>query len=100
GVERSASRSVYGKHTEQLAISVTTAMAGHMLGAAGAAEAIFTLLAMQEGIAPPTINLENPSAECDLNLVPHQAQQLEITAAMSNSFGFGGTNTSLVFQKL
>lgn len=99
-VEIKAIRSVFGKHAEQLAISSTKSMVGHMLGAAGAAEAIFTLLAMQEGIAPPTINLENPSAECDLNLVPHQAQQLEITAAMSNSFGFGGTNTSLVFQKL
>ncbi|HLR17826.1 MAG TPA: beta-ketoacyl-ACP synthase II [Alcanivoracaceae bacterium] len=99
-VEIKAIRSVYGAHADNLAVSSTKSMVGHMLGAAGAVEAIFTLLAMQENIAPPTINLDNPDDGCDLNLVPHEAQQIEIQAAMSNSFGFGGTNASLVFRKL
>lgn len=99
-VEIRAIRSVFGEHAKQLAISSTKSMVGHMLGAAGAAETIFTLLAMQESIAPPTINLDNPDPECNLNLVPHTAQPLAITAAMSNSFGFGGTNTTLIFQAL
>ena len=72
---------------------------GHLLGAAGAVEAIFSILAMRDGVAPPTINLDNPSVETAIDLVPHQAKKREIDAVLSNSFGFGGTNASLVFRK-
>jgi 3-oxoacyl-[acyl-carrier-protein] synthase II len=74
-------------------------MIGHLLGAAGAVEAIFSILAIRDGIAPPTINLDAPGDGCDLNYVPHTAQEFEIDHALSNSFGFGGTNGSLVFSK-
>ena len=72
-------------------------MTGHLLGAAGAAEAIFTILAIRDGILPPTINLENPEPECDLDYVPNTAREATVRAAISNSFGFGGTNGTLVF---
>lgn len=98
--EAQAIKSVFKEHASKLAVSSTKSMLGHMLGAAGAAESIITLLAMQENIAPPTINLDDPDEGCDLNFVPHEAQSLKITAAMSNSFGFGGTNASLIFKKL
>ena len=75
-------------------------MIGHLLGAAGAVEAIFSVLAIRDQVAPPTINLDNPSEGCDLNYVPHTAQEAEIEAAVSNSFGFGGTNGTLVFRKI
>jgi 3-oxoacyl-[acyl-carrier-protein] synthase II len=74
-------------------------MIGHLLGAAGAVEAVFSILAIRDGIAPPTINLDNPAEGCDLNYVPHVAQEREIKHALSNSFGFGGTNGSLIFSK-
>jgi 3-oxoacyl-[acyl-carrier-protein] synthase II len=74
-------------------------MTGHLLGAAGSVEAIFTVLALRDQVAPPTINLDNPSENCDLNFVPHQAQQMRINAAISSSFGFGGTNGALLFRR-
>jgi 3-oxoacyl-[acyl-carrier-protein] synthase II len=75
-------------------------MTGHLLGAAGAVEAIFSVLAIRDQVAPPTINLDNPDPDCTLNYVPHTAQQLRIKHALSNSFGFGGTNGSLLFSRL
>jgi len=87
---------VFGEHAEKLAISSTKSMHGHMLGAAGAVEAIITMMAIKNGMLPPTINLENPDEGCDLNLVPNVAQARAIKVALSNSFGFGGTNASLV----
>jgi 3-oxoacyl-[acyl-carrier-protein] synthase II len=90
----------FGDHAYQLAVSSTKSMIGHLLGAAGAVEAIFSILAMRDSVAPPTINLDNPSEGCDLNFVPHQPQEMRIKAALSNSFGFGGTNGSLLFREL
>jgi 3-oxoacyl-[acyl-carrier-protein] synthase II len=90
---------VFGDHAYQLAVSSTKSMIGHLLGAAGAVEAIFSILAIRDQVAPPTINLDNPSESCDLNFVPHQAQPMKITAALSNSFGFGGTNGTLLFRR-
>lgn len=89
----------FGDHAYQLAVSSTKSMIGHLLGAAGSVEAIFSILAIRDQVAPPTINLDNPSEGCDLNFVPHQAQPMKIDVALSNSFGFGGTNGSLLFRK-
>lgn len=85
---------------DNLAVSSTKSMTGHLLGAAGAVEAIFSLLALGDGILPPTINLDNPDDNCDINLVPHVAQEKQLNKVLSNSFGFGGTNASLIFSKL
>lgn len=90
----------FGDHAYQLAVSSTKSMIGHLLGAAGAVEAIFSVLAIRDQVAPPTINLDNPSEGCDLNFVPHTAQERKIDVALSNSFGFGGTNGTLIFKKL
>lgn len=90
----------FGDHAYQLAVSSTKSMTGHLLGAAGSVEAIFSILAIRDQIAPPTINLDNPSDGCDLNFVPHTAQRMPIDVVMSNSFGFGGTNGTLVFRKV
>lgn len=90
----------FGEHAYQLAVSSTKSMTGHLLGAAGAVEAIFSILAIRDQVAPPTINLENPSEGCDLNFVPNQPQERRIKAALSNSFGFGGTNGTLLFRQL
>lgn len=98
--EARAVKAVFGDAVHQLAVSSTKSMVGHLLGAAGAVEAIFSVLAIRDQIAPPTINLDNPDAECDLNFVPHKAQHISIQRALSNSFGFGGTNGSLLFGKL
>ncbi len=95
GIKRS-----FGDHAYRLAVSSTKSMTGHLLGAAGAVEAIFSILAIRDQVAPPTINLDNPSEGCDLNFVPHQAQQLAINAVLSNSFGFGGTNGTLIFKRI
>ena len=97
--ECEAVKKVFGEHATRLAISSTKSMIGHLLGAAGAVEAVFTVLSLRDQIAPPTINLDNPDEGCDLNFVSHQAQGIENNAALSNSFGFGGTNGSLVFRK-
>lgn len=94
-----AVKSVFGPTVDQLAVSSTKSMIGHLLGAAGAVEAIFTILALRDQVAPPTINLDEPDEGCDINLVPHKLQELPITGALSNSFGFGGTNGTLVFKK-
>lgn len=95
-----AIKSVLGDHAGKVAVSSTKSMVGHLLGAAGSAEAIFTVLAIRDQVAPPTINLDEPDEGCDLNFVPNAAQQREIKCAMSNSFGFGGTNGTLVFRAL
>lgn len=95
-----AVKSVMGSAADQVAVSSTKSMIGHLLGAAGAVEAIFSVLAIRDQVAPPTINLDNPDEECDLNLVPHTAQERKINAVLSNSFGFGGTNGSLIFKRL
>jgi 3-oxoacyl-[acyl-carrier-protein] synthase II len=84
----------------KVAISSTKSMTGHLLGAAGGIEAVFTTLALRDQVAPPTINLENPDPECDLDYVPNTAREMKIDIAMSNSFGFGGTNGTLIFRRL
>jgi 3-oxoacyl-[acyl-carrier-protein] synthase II len=98
--ESLAVKSVFGSHAPDLAVSSTKSMIGHLLGAAGSVEAILTILALRDNVAPPTINLDNPGEGCDLNYVPHQAQERQIRHALSNSFGFGGTNGSLIFSEL
>jgi 3-oxoacyl-[acyl-carrier-protein] synthase II len=90
----------FGDHAYKIAVSSTKSMTGHLLGAAGSVEAIFSILAIRDQVAPPTINLDNPSEGCDLNFVPHTAQKMRIRAALSNSFGFGGTNGSLLFREI
>lgn len=98
--ETVAVRRCFGSHAKNLAISSTKSMTGHLLGAAGGVEAIFSTLAIFHQIAPPTINLSDPDPECDLDYVPNNARKMEIDAALSNSFGFGGTNGTLVFRKI
>lgn len=99
-IEALAIKQSFGKHAYKLAVSSTKSMTGHLLGAAGAVEAIFSILAIRDKIAPPTINLDNPDEGCDLDFVPHVAREMEIKIALSNSFGFGGTNGSLLFKRL
>jgi 3-oxoacyl-[acyl-carrier-protein] synthase II len=98
--ECKAVKSVMGSAVDQVAVSSTKSMIGHLLGAAGSVEAIFSVLAIRDQVAPPTINLDNPDEGCDINLVPHTAQERTIDAVLTNSFGFGGTNGSLIFRKL
>ncbi len=98
--ETQAVKSVFGNHAYDLVMSSTKSMVGHMLGAAGGAEAIYSILALKEQIAPPTINLENPDPDCDLDYVANSARDMPIKVALSNSFGFGGTNGTLVFRAL
>ena len=93
-------KEVFGDHAKSLMISSTKSMTGHLLGAAGAIEAIITVLALRDQVAPPTINLDNPDEECDLDLVPHVAKPGQFEYALSNSFGFGGTNGSLIFKRV
>ena len=97
--EIAAIKSVFGEHAYQLSVSSTKSMTGHLLGAAGAVEAIFSILAICDQVAPPTINLDEPSEGCDLDLVAHQAKPRAIQTVLSNSFGFGGTNGSLIFTR-
>jgi len=97
--ETRAIKRVFGEFAERIPISSTKSMTGHLLGAAGALEAIFCLLALRDGHIPPTINLDHPGAECDLDYVPHRARSHQAEFALSNSFGFGGHNTSLVFKR-
>ena len=98
--ETQAIKTVFGDHAYKLSVSSTKSMVGHLLGAAGGVEAVFTLLAMQNQVAPPTINLENPDEGCDLDYVPNVAKERCIDVAISNSFGFGGTNGTLVFKRV
>ena len=98
--ETLAIRRVFGASADKLAVSSTKSMTGHLLGASGAVEAIFSVLALHYQVAPPTINLENPSEGCDLDYIPGAARELSMDVVISNSFGFGGTNGSLVFRRL
>jgi 3-oxoacyl-[acyl-carrier-protein] synthase II len=95
-----AVKSLMGAAADKVAVSSTKSMIGHLLGAAGAVEAIFSVLSLRDQVAPPTINLDNPDEGCDLNFVPHTAQEMKIDTVLSNSFGFGGTNGSLLFRKV
>lgn len=97
--ETMAIKKVFGDHAKGMAISSTKSMTGHLLGAAGGIEAVFTVLALRDKVVPPTINYETPDPECDLDYVPNTARDLSIDVAMSNSFGFGGTNAVLVFKR-
>ncbi|WP_417775784.1 beta-ketoacyl-ACP synthase II [Stutzerimonas xanthomarina] len=97
--EAAAIRTVFGDHAYDLSVSSTKSMVGHLLGAAGAVEAIFSVLAIRDQVAPPTINLDEPGEGCDLDFVPHEAKPRTIDISVSNSFGFGGTNGSLVFRR-
>ncbi|MBI5407963.1 MAG: beta-ketoacyl-ACP synthase II [Nitrospirae bacterium] len=98
-IETTAIKKVFGPHAYKLCVSSTKSMIGHLLGASGGVEAAICALGVSLGIVPPTINLENPEAECDLDYVPHKARRLDINIAMSNSFGFGGTNACILFRK-
>lgn len=97
--ETVALKAAFGDHARRLAVSSTKSMTGHLLGAAGGIEAAYTTLAIYHQIAPPTINLQTPDPECDLDYVPNQAREMKIETAISNSFGFGGTNGTLVFRR-
>jgi 3-oxoacyl-[acyl-carrier-protein] synthase II len=99
-IELSAVQRLVGNAASRISMSSTKSSTGHLLGAAGAVEAIFSVLAIRDGVAPPTINLDNPSVETAIDLVPHKARRREINAVLSNSFGFGGTNASLVFRRV
>lgn len=99
-IEADAVKQAFGDHAYRLAMSSSKSMTGHTLGAAGAIESIFSILALRDQVLPPTINLDNPDEGCDLNFVAHKAQEKAITVSLSNSFGFGGTNTSLLFRKI
>ncbi len=98
--ETEAIKRAFGDHAHRLAVSSTKSMTGHMLGAAGGAEAVFTVLAMHYGVIPPTINLDEPDPACDLDYVPNEAREADVRVALSNSFGFGGTNGTLVFRRI
>ncbi|WP_131781671.1 beta-ketoacyl-ACP synthase II [Legionella gresilensis] len=98
--ETKAVKKIFGDHAYKLAISSTKSMTGHLLGAAGSVEAIFSILAIRDQVAPPTINLEHPDEGCDLNYVPHKPQSMKIDYVLSNSLGFGGTNGTLLFKRL
>jgi 3-oxoacyl-[acyl-carrier-protein] synthase II len=97
--ETLAIKKVFGGHAKKVPISATKSMTGHLLGAAGSTEAIFTVLSIRDGIMPPTINYEEPDPQCDLDYVPNVARRKPIRTAMSNAFGFGGTNATLIFKK-
>ncbi len=99
-IELGAVTRLLGEHASKVLMSSTKSAVGHLLGAAGAVEAIFSLLAIRDGMAPPTLNLDNPSVETAINLVPHKAVKKEINVALSNSFGFGGTNATLIFSRV
>jgi len=98
--EVAAIKACFGDHAKKMPVSSTKSMTGHLLGAAGGVEAIFSILALRDNVLPPTINLDNPSEGCDLDFVPHTARETKLDVALSNSFGFGGTNGTLVFRRL
>ena len=97
--ETAAIKSVFGEDAYKLAVSSTKSMTGHLLGAASGIEAVITVMVIDRGTIPPTINLENPDPECDLDYVPNEARQASVKAALSNSFGFGGVNASILFTR-
>jgi len=98
--ETQAIKTVFGDHAYKLVVSSTKSMTGHLLGAAGGIEAIYSLLALSRGVLPPTINYTTPDPECDLDYIPNNAREEKIKMALSNSFGFGGTNAVLVFKQM
>ena len=98
--ETMAMKAAFGAHAYKMLVSSTKSMTGHLLGAAGGVEAIFSVMALNTGIIPPTINLENPSEGCDLDYVPNVARKADVDVVMSNGFGFGGTNGTLVFKRI
>jgi 3-oxoacyl-[acyl-carrier-protein] synthase II len=98
--ESQAIKRCFGDHAKKVMVSSTKSMTGHLLGAAGGVEAIFCVLAMRDSVVPPTINLDQPGEGCDLDYVPNVARQVKVDMALSNSFGFGGTNGTLVFRRL
>jgi len=97
--ETMAIKKVFGEHAYKLAVSSTKSMTGHLLGAAGGIEAIFSILTIYNGILPPTINYETSDPECDLDYVPNKARKAEVRTVLSNSFGFGGTNACLIIKR-
>lgn len=99
-LESIAIKTVFKDHAYKLAVSSTKSMTGHLLGAAGGVEAVVCVLSMRDNMVPPTINLDNPDPQCDLDYVPHKARKMDVNCVMSNSFGFGGTNACLVFKRL
>ena len=98
--ETEAIKTVFNESTQDLIVSSTKSMTGHLLGAAGAIEAIFSILSIKNNLCPPTINLDNPDVGCDLNYSAHQASEKNVSYSLSNSFGFGGTNATLIFKEL
>ncbi len=98
-IELAAVKRAFGDAVNSISMSSTKSAIGHLLGAAGAVESIFSILAMNNGVVPPTLNLDNPDEGCDIDLVPHQAKERKVDAVLSNSFGFGGTNATLIFKK-
>ena len=97
--ETVAIKRAFGEHARRLAVSSTKSMTGHLLGAAGVVEAVFSVLAIRDNVAPPTINYRTPDPACDLDYVPNTARKMKIDVSLSNSFGFGGTNGSLIFRR-
>ena len=98
--ETIAVKRLLGERAPKVAVNSTKSMTGHLLGAAGGVEAVFSILALRHQVSPPTINLRNPDPQCDLDYVPHEARKMPIRIALSNSFGFGGTNGTLIFARL
>jgi len=98
--ETKAIKTVFGEYAAKLAVSSTKSMTGHLLGGAGGVEAVYTVLAIERGLVPPTINYDEPDPDCDLDYVPNKAREVDVDVALSNSYGFGGTNVSLAFRKV
>jgi 3-oxoacyl-[acyl-carrier-protein] synthase II len=98
--ECQAVKKVFGAHAQRLAVSSTKSMTGHLLGAAGGVEAVFSVLALAAGVLPPTINVEDQDPECDLDVIPNVARERRVDAVLSNSFGFGGTNAVICFRRV